>query len=160
MLPAALLGRTDRRPGDVAGDGTAHGLQFRAKGQLAIDILTETLTSGITLDFVCGDEVYGACTELREFLEERGQGYVLRVPSTFRLTLARGVTMTCAQAATRLLAGSRRWEVRSPGGLQGQRWYAWALLATASPRHQLLVRRHLGSGELAFHSCSSPKASA
>ena len=40
------------------------------------------------LDFVCGDEVYGSCTELREFLEDRGQGYVLRVPSNFRLTLA------------------------------------------------------------------------
>jgi SRSO17 transposase len=133
-------------------------LEFRTKGQLAIDILTETFTGGVTLDFVCGDEVYGACTELREFLQERGQGYVLRVPSTFRLTLARGVTMTCAQAAARLLAGSRRWEVRSAGaGSKGQRWYAWALLATASPRHHLLIRRHLGSGELAFHYCFVPQ---
>jgi hypothetical protein len=91
-------------------------------------------------------------------LEERGQGYVLRVPSTFRLTLARGVTMTCAQAATRLLTGSRRWEVRSAGaGSKGQRWYAWALLATASPRHHLLIRRHLASGELAFHYCYGPE---
>ena len=138
--------------------GLPDDLQFRTKGQLAIDILTETLTSGIMLDFVCGDEVYGACTELREFLEKRGQGYVLRVPSTFRLTLARGVTMTCAQAATRLLAGSHHWEVRSAGaGSKGQRWYAWALLATASPRHHLLVRRHLGSGQLAFHSCFVPE---
>jgi SRSO17 transposase len=133
-------------------------LEFRTKGQLAIDILTETLTSGIRLDFVCGDEVYGACTELREFLEERGQGYVLRVPSTFRLALARGVTLTCAQAATGLLTGSRRWEVRSAGaGSKGQRWYAWALLATASPWHYVLVRRHLRSGELAFHYCFTPK---
>jgi SRSO17 transposase len=132
-------------------------LVFRTKGQLAIDILTETLTGGVRLDFVCGDEVYGACTELREFLEERGQGYVLRVPSTFRLTLARGVTTTCAQAVTRLLRVARRWEIRSAGaGSKGQRWYAWALLATASPRHHLLIRRHLGSGELAFCYCFVP----
>jgi hypothetical protein len=85
-------------------------------------------------------------------LEDRGQGYVLRVSSTFGLTLARGATMTCAQAVTRLLASARRWEVRSAGhGSKGQRWYAWALLAAASPRHHLLIRRHLGSGELAFH---------
>ena len=82
---------------------------------------------------------------------------MLRVPSTFRFTLARAITMTCAQAAARLLAGSRRWEVRSAGaGSKGQRWYAWALLATASPRHHLLIRRHLGSGELAFCSCFVP----
>ncbi|HWG99361.1 MAG TPA: hypothetical protein VNV66_08570, partial [Pilimelia sp.] len=34
---------------------------------------------------------------------------------------------------------------------KGQRWYALAWIATASPRHHLLVRRHLRSGELAFH---------
>lgn len=37
------------------------------------------------LDFVCGNEVYGSCTELREFCEDHGQAYVLRVPSSFRL---------------------------------------------------------------------------
>ena len=74
------------------------------------------LADGIRLDFVCGDEVYGSCTELRECLEARGQGYVLRVPSNFHLTVARGVTLTCAQAASRLLAGARRgWETRSAG---------------------------------------------
>jgi SRSO17 transposase len=133
-------------------------LVFRTKGQLAIDILTETLTEGITLDFVCGDEVYGACTELRELLEDHRQGYVLRVPSTFRLALARGITMTCSQAVTRLLGEACSWEIRSAGaGSKGQRWYAWAVLATASPRHHLLVRRHLGSGELAFHYCFVPE---
>jgi hypothetical protein len=40
------------------------------------------LAEGIRLDYVCGDEVYGTCTKLREFFEARGQGYVLRVPSS------------------------------------------------------------------------------
>ena len=138
--------------------GLPPDLVFRTKGQLALDICTETFTDGIRLDYVCGDEVYGACTGLREFFEERGQGYVLRVPSSFRLTLARGVRLTCAQAVTRLLAGTRRWEVRSAGpGSKGQRWYAWAWLATALPRHHLLIRRHLASGELAFHYCFVPE---
>jgi SRSO17 transposase len=137
--------------------GLPEDLVFRTKGQLAIDLLTETLTGGATLDFVCGDEVYGSCTELREFCEQAGQGYVLRVPSTFRLALARGVTMACAQAVTQLLKGARRWEVRSAGkGSKGERWYAWALVATASSRHHLLIRRHLASGELAYHYCHIP----
>ena len=49
-------------------------------------------------------------------------------------------------------------EIRSAGtGSKGQRWYAWAQLATASPRHHLLIRRHLSTGELAFHYCYTPE---
>ncbi len=145
--------------GKVAnGITTVHqGLSFRTKGQLAIDLLGEVLADGIGLDFACGDEVYGSCTRLREYLEARGQAYVLRVPSNFYLTAARGVRLTCKQAAATLLAARRGWEVRSAGrGAKGQRWYAWAWLATASPRHYLLIRRHLATGELAFHYCFVP----
>jgi SRSO17 transposase len=132
-------------------------LVFRTKGQLAIDLIGEVLADGIRLDFACGDEVYGSCTRLREFLEARGQAYVLRVPSNFYLTVTRGVRLTCKDAATRRLAGDLRWEVRTAGkGSKGQRWYAWAWLGTASSRHYLLIRRHLTTGELAFHYCYVP----
>ena len=70
--------------------GLPAGLVFRTKGQLAIDLLTEAFADGIRLDFACGDEVYGSCTQLRAFLEARGQAYVLRVPSNFHITLAVG----------------------------------------------------------------------
>jgi SRSO17 transposase len=132
-------------------------LQFRTKGQLAIDISTDAAAGGIRPDFYCGDEVYGNCTELREHFEATGQAYVLRVPSNFMLTLAAGTRMTCARAVTALLKHPRRWEVRSAGsGSKGERWYAWAWLATASARHHLLIRRHLKTGELAFHYCWVP----
>ena len=52
--------------------------------------------------------------------------------------------MTCKDAVKKLLKGKKGWEVRSAGkGSKGERWYAWAWLATASPRHSLLIRRHL-----------------
>ena len=41
-------------------------------------------------DFVCGDEVYGNCTQLRDFLEGRGQAYVLRVAVEFHSHAGRG----------------------------------------------------------------------
>ena len=133
-------------------------LRFRTKGQLAIDVMGDAYGDGLAFDFACGDEVYGSCTELREFLEGRGQAYVLRVASSFMLTLAPGTKMTCADAVKKLLTGSRGWEVRSAGsGSKGERWYAWAWLGTASPRHSLLVRRHLKTGELAFHYCYVPE---
>ncbi|MGO8884457.1 MAG: hypothetical protein ACLPUO_21170 [Streptosporangiaceae bacterium] len=109
------------------------------------------------LDFACGDEVYGSCTQLRDYLEGQGQGYVLRVPSDFRVTLAHEVTLTCAQAVRRLMRDDRRWEVRSAGkGSKGDRWYARAWIGTTSPRHCLLIRRHVRTGELACHYCYVP----
>ena len=136
-------------------------LRFQTKGELAIDILAAAYLDGLDFNFVCGDEVYGSCTGLREFLEGRGQAYVLRVASSFRLALAAGTMLTCADAAKKLLKGKRAWEVRSAGkGSKGERWYAWAWLATASSRHSLLVRRHLKTGELAFHYCYVPEGQA
>jgi SRSO17 transposase len=133
-------------------------LAFRTKGQLAIDICGGAYADGIRFDFACGDEVYGNCTQLREFFEACSQAYVLRVPSNFTLTLAAGTKLTCAEAVKALVKQQRRWEVRSAGtGAKGERWYAWAWIATASPRHHLLVRRHLKTGELAFHYCYVPE---
>ena len=133
-------------------------LRFRTKGQLGIDVLEDAYGDGLAFDFVCGDEVYGSCTELRQFLEDRGQAYVLRVASCFVFALAPGTRMTCADAVKKLLKGKRDWEVRSAGrGSKGERWYAWAWIGTASPRHSLLVRRHLKTGELAFHYCFVPE---
>jgi hypothetical protein len=121
-------------------------------------LCAEAYADGLAFDFVCGDEVYGSSTELRQFLESRGQAYVLRVASTLILTLAGGAKITCAQAVKRLARDRRRWEVRSAGqGSKGERWYAWAWIAAASPRHHLLVRRHLRTGELAFHYCYVPE---
>jgi hypothetical protein len=75
------------------------------------------------------------------------------------ITLAAGTRMTCADAVKTLLKDKdRRWEVRSAGqGSKGERWYAWAWIAAASSRRSLLVRRHLKTGELAFHYCFVPE---
>jgi SRSO17 transposase len=138
--------------------GLPPDLEFRTKGQLAIDISTGAAADGIRPDFYCGDEVYGSCTQLREHFEATGQAYVLRVPSNFMIALAAGMKLTCAQAVARLVKDKRRWEIRSAGhGSKGERWYAWAWLATAPARHYLLVRRHLRTGELAFHYCFVPE---
>jgi SRSO17 transposase len=161
----ALIGARQWIPREQAADpvtslvtGLPLDLRFRTKGQLAIDVLADARADGVTFDFICGDEVYGASPDLREHLESRGQAYVLRVASSFTLTLAGGRTLTCAQAAKTLLKDKRSWEVRSAGrGSKGRRWYAWAWAGTRSGEHSLLVRRHLKTGELAFHYCYVPE---
>ena len=160
----ALIGARQWIPAEDIADpvkslvaGLPLDLRFRTKGQLAIDILADAYADGLAFDFTCGDEVYGSCTELREFLEDRGQAYVLRVASSFTFALTPGTRMTCKEAVKKLLKGKRGREVRSAGqGSKGGRWYAWAWIGTSSPRHSLLARRHLKTGELAFHYCFVP----
>ena len=108
-------------------------LEFRTKGQLAIDICTDAYADGLAFDFACGDEVYGGCTQLREFFEERGQAYVLRVASNCVLTLAAGTRLTCAEAVRKLVKDKRRWEVR----LRRQRLQGRALVRLGMDRHRL-----------------------
>jgi SRSO17 transposase len=138
-------------------------LKFRTKGQLAIDICMTVAADGIRPDFYCGDEVYGNCTELRTHFETDEQAYVLRVQKNFRITLPSGMMLSCEQAVKTLLTKTglkhkRRWEIRSAGkGSKGDRWYAWAWIATNSARHYLLIRKHLRTGELALHYCFVPE---
>jgi SRSO17 transposase len=144
-------------PHKAQATGLPEGLEFRTKGQLAIEILTDASAGGLVFGFIAGDEVYGSCTKLRDYLEEQGQAYVLRVASSFFLDIA-GTTVTCADAVKALLKHKQSWEVRPAGqGSKGERWYARAQIATSSPQHTLLVRRHLQTGELAFHYCFVPE---
>ena len=158
-LDQAAIRSGHRRPGGCVVMALPLDLEFRTKGQLAVDVLASAFADGVSLDFACGDEVYGSCTELREYLEDRAQAYVLRVPSSSPLAPAPGVAATCA-GAVRRLEGRLRWEVRCAGtGSKGQRWYAWAQFGLASPRHCLLMRRHQRTGELAYHYATCPRAS-
>ncbi|GLZ37871.1 transposase [Actinokineospora sp. NBRC 105648] len=138
--------------------GLPADLEFRTKGQLAIDICVTAAADGIRPDFYCGDEVYGSCPELRAHFEADEQAYVLRVAKNFPITLPGGTVLSAAEAVKTLLKHERQWEIRSAGkGSKGDRWYAWAWIATASPRHHLLIRKHLRTNELAFHHCFVPE---
>ncbi|MFG6202263.1 IS701 family transposase [Nonomuraea sp. JJY05] len=137
--------------------GLPTNLAFATKGELAIGLLRDAYADGVRLDFVAGDEVYGACPHLRSFLEEHNQGYVLRVRSAFALALGAGTRLTCEQAVAKHLKQKRKWTIRSAGdGSKGERIYAWAWIATASLTHFLLVRKHRRTGELALHYCFIP----
>ena len=100
-------------------------LEFRTRGQLAIDICAGAYADGLAFDFACGDEVYGSCTQLREFFESSGQAYVLRVASNFTLTLAAGTKLTCAEAiggwSGTSGAGKSALPGRAPGASGGMR---------------------------------------
>jgi SRSO17 transposase len=132
-------------------------LQFMTKGQIATRLVQEAHSDGIVADFVTGDEVYGASPDLRRYCEHNSQGYVLRVAKSFSITLGDGTELTCKEANKKLLKSKRDWSIYSAGtGSKGERLYAWAWIATKSTNHFLLIRRHITTGECAYHYCYIP----
>jgi DDE superfamily endonuclease len=101
----ALIGGRQWIPGEHIDDpvkslvmGLPLDLQFRTKGQLAIDICTGVFADSVRFDFICGDEVYGNCTALREFFEmsrtanSRRTNTALHAQITMLLCLVKGLS--------------------------------------------------------------------
>jgi len=129
---------------------------FRTKPQLAIDITTDAITEGVMPPWCAGDEVYGRSSELRRHLETHRVGYVLRVGAAFHLTLPTRQKIRVDAMAAKHLKARKHWQVCSVTGSKGERAYAWAWTATRSANHYLLIRKHLQTGELAYHYCHIP----
>ena len=102
--------------------------------------------------------MYGRDPALRSFCEDRGVGYVLGVPCTFAITVTSCRKVRADQALN--LVPAKAWTRASCGrGSKGERLNAWAWVATARPRHHLLVRRNLNDPtDQAFFSCYVPDA--
>jgi SRSO17 transposase len=136
--------------------GIPDDLKFATKPQLAAELIAEIAAEAFCPLWVTGDEVYGRDTKLRSFLEARRTGYVLKIPCSFRVMLPTGQKVRADHAAR--LVPARAWQIASARqGSEGERDYGWAWLATASPRHHLLIRRHLTDHtDLAFFCCHVP----
>ena len=129
-------------------------LERKTKPQLAIAQLERLLDAGLPAKWAAYDEVYGRSGELRRFCESRNLAYVAVIPRDFRLTLPSGAVVRADQAVRDAAI-----ERRSCGnGAKGPRVADWALIATDSPRHLLLIRRLLSRpGDLAFYLCWAPE---
>jgi SRSO17 transposase len=142
--------------------GIPQTVTFKTKPQLAQDILADAIADATMPPWVAGDEVYGRSGPLRSFIQDHGIGYVMRVGCAFTVELPSGVRDRAdAVVATHLTPSTRcqhprGWQVCSVTGSKGERAYAWAWIATASPQHFLLIRKHLLTGELAYHYCYVP----
>ncbi len=133
--------------------GIPAGLGRRTKPQLAEDQLERLLKAGLPIRWAAFDEVYGRSGALRGACQAAGLAYVAVIPRDFRITLPSGAVITAEDAA-----GDAVFERRSCGnGSKGPRYADWALAATASPRHLLLIRRLLSRPDnLAFYLCWAP----
>ena len=131
-------------------------VEFATKTKQGTEMVTEAVAASVPFGWVAGDEVYGRSSKLRAACEDAGKGYVFAVPVNFKVTTPAG--RRAAVAALARLVPARCWETRSCGqGCKGHRDYEWAMVATSSPRHWLLIRRSIcDPDDLAFFYCHAP----
>ena len=124
-----------------SGAQVPEGTVFATKTEQGTEMVAEAVAARVPFSWAAGDEVYGRSSKLRAACEDAGKGYVFAVPVSFTVTTARGRRKATVAALARLVP-ARCWETRSCGrGCKGHRDYEWALAATSSPRHWVLIRR-------------------
>ncbi|MGH3182535.1 MAG: hypothetical protein ACRDOE_11605, partial [Streptosporangiaceae bacterium] len=112
------------------------------------------LKAGLPARWAAFDEVYGRSSALRGACQAAGLAYVAVIPRDFRITLPSGAVIKAGDAVKNAVFGRRS----GGNGSKGPRYADWALTATASPRHHLLIRRLLSRPDnLAFYLCWAPE---
>ena len=105
--------------------GIPDEVEFATKGELAQQMLARAFAAGVPADWVVGDTVYGY-DELRLWLDEQQQNYVLAVPET-HMVWVQGRQQPVGLVAA--LLPEEAWVVLSAGeGSKGPRLYEWAWL--------------------------------
>jgi SRSO17 transposase len=162
----AFLDRALYLPETWAGDparrtaaGIPASVAFARKVELARAMLARAFDAQIPVRWVVGDSVYGH-DDLRTWLEERGQRYVLGGPCT-HLIWTMGQQVEAHVLVGRLSVDA--WTRCSAGaGSQGPRLSDWACIrlpddAAAGMAHWLLIRRSVSDPtELKFFRVSGP----
>jgi SRSO17 transposase len=158
-LPEKWTADRDRCRAAGIGDEVA----FATKPKLAQDMLERAVKAGVPFAWFAADEVYGQNPGLRDWLEDRGIGYVMAVPCSELITVAAGRKR--ADALARLVPRGAWQRLSCADGSKGPRLYDWALVDAAGSGHFLLARRSLqlnekGERELAYFCCYAPRGAA
>jgi SRSO17 transposase len=119
---------------------------FATKPQLARQMLERAFDAAVPAAWVAGDSVYGDHRQLREWLEERTQAYVLTVSG--KEYVWRAGRQWQVKTLLAMLEEEDWCRLQAGDGTKGPRWYDWRWLPLAAPlqphwRRWLLVRRSL-----------------
>jgi hypothetical protein len=142
-------------PGRRAKAGIPDSLMFATKPELAAEQLKRLIAAGARVLWAAADEVYGRCGDFRDALRALSLAYVVIVPCSQLVTLAKDKAIR----ADETISGAV-FETRSCGnGAKGPRYGDWALVATADPREFLLIRRlpDREKGQHTFYLCWAPE---
>lgn len=134
-------------------------IQFKAKPQLAQQMIERAVAANVPFAWVAGDEVNGGNRSLRVWLEQQDLHLVLAVRSNQYVCTVHMRQKTVEQLGNAITDGD--WQTLSAGdGTKGLRWYDWVrvpLLSWQMPGERwLLLRKSRSDGKLAYFVCYEP----
>jgi SRSO17 transposase len=139
-------------PQRCATAGVPAEVTFATRPEQVIEMIQTAREAGVPFAWFTADEEFGQNPGLCDYLETHRIPYVMAVPKTTRFTDAAGKTVRIDALAQRV--GPHSWQRRSCGiGSKGFRVYDWALIDSADPDHQYLIRQSINDTELAFYRC-------
>jgi SRSO17 transposase len=139
-----------------AAAGVPEDAKFATKPLLARKMIERAVMAGLPFAWFTADEAYGGNGKLLEWLEENKLSYVVAVSRDQRVPAGAGRVIRADALTAKVPA--RGWQRMSCGpGSKGERWYDWAI-APAGNGRQLLIRRSISSGELAWYLCWAARA--
>jgi SRSO17 transposase len=136
--------------------GVLAEVEFAAKPELALEMITSAVTARMPACWVAADELYGDNGAFRAGVARLGLGYVLAVSCDHRVPAFPGGKRRLRADHIAVALPDRCWHRISAGtGSKGPRWYDWAWVCAHQSGHSLLIRRG-SDGVLAFYRCWSP----
>lgn len=155
-LPKAWTDDTQR----CAEAGVPEEVCFATKLQLGRRMLARAFTANVPARWVAGDSVYGNDSQMRSWLDQRRQAYVLGV--TAQLRLWTGQKREWASEVVRSWPDSKWQQLSCGAGSKGERVYEWAQMVIRKGddgwQRWLLARRSLNdSNEVSYYVVGGPK---
>jgi DDE superfamily endonuclease len=117
---------------------------FASKPELARLQYEHLRELGTPFFWAAGDEVYGRYGKLLEDHEKNGEAYAYFIPRNYVVRTSKGERKKVDELLDR---ADGRYELRSAGpGVNGPRYYEWAMLALESRNRFLLIRKPEATG--------------
>lgn len=135
--------------------GVPADLSFMTRPQQVREMIESARAAKVPFAWFTADEEFGQNPGLCAYLENERLPYVMGIPKNTTFLDAAGTTQQIENHAKRLAPNT--WQRRACGiGAKGHRVYDWALVTSAEPDRQYLIRRSLDGKELAFYRCYNP----
>jgi SRSO17 transposase len=135
--------------------GVPSDMVFSTRPAQVREMIESARRAGVPFAWFTADEEFGQNPGLCDYLTDNCIPYVMAVPKNTQFVDAKGNTVQIDALAARLRPNA--WQRRACGiGSKGFRVYDWALINSADPGHQYMIRRSIDDGELAFYHCYNP----
>ena len=118
-------------------------------------MIDATVAAGVPFAWFTADEEFGQNPGLRNHLQAAGISYVMAVPKNTTFIDPTGKQIKLSDLEPKL--NHTTWQRRACGmGTKGYRVYDWALLPSADPNHQYMIRKSIDDGEPPTTTATTP----